>query len=55
MNVFAVGAPTLDGIDKILNHIATTNRSTNQKVMWINLREEPSIYINGYEFIDLNI
>ncbi|CDZ97852.1 hypothetical protein [Phaffia rhodozyma] len=48
-NIYAVGQPTEDAVDKVLSSIK--ERTPNVKsLLWVNLREEPLVYINGHPF-----
>ncbi|XP_045796771.1 paladin-like [Trifolium pratense] len=52
LHVHGVAIPTLDGIRNVLNHIgARLQRNKRQNVLWISLREEPLVYINGRPFV----
>ncbi|SNX87857.1 uncharacterized protein MEPE_06568 [Melanopsichium pennsylvanicum] len=53
-NIFATGQPTVDGIRNVVaalqEHYASTSDASSypsRTVTWINLREEPIVYING--------
>ncbi|XP_004494491.1 uncharacterized protein [Cicer arietinum] len=47
LHVHGVAIPTVDGIRNVLNHIG----ARLQQVLWISLREEPLVYINGRPFV----
>ncbi|EXB44485.1 hypothetical protein L484_013904 [Morus notabilis] len=47
LHVHGVAIPTMDGIRNVLNHI---NAKTS-RLLWISLREEPVVYINGRPFV----
>jgi protein-tyrosine phosphatase len=47
--VYGVAQPTLHGLKNVLEFIST--ESTTSRVVWINLREEPFIYINGVPYV----
>ncbi|CAI8615290.1 unnamed protein product [Vicia faba] len=49
LHVHGVAIPTVDGIRNVLNHIGA--RGKGQQVLWISLREEPLMYINGRPFV----
>ncbi|XP_058738433.1 uncharacterized protein LOC131610490 [Vicia villosa] len=49
LHVHGVAIPTVDGIRNVLNHIGA--RGKKQQVLWISLREEPLVYINGRPFV----
>lgn len=42
--IYGVGQPTAEGISDVLLHVH------EQKILWINLREEPFIFINGHPY-----
>lgn len=48
--IFSLGQPTLVGIENIIKFLG------KKKIVWINLKEEPTIYINNVPFIvrDIN-
>ncbi|EST07320.1 hypothetical protein PSEUBRA_003137 [Kalmanozyma brasiliensis GHG001] len=53
-NIFATGQPTVDGIRNVLaalqEHYASKTDASSyptRNVTWINLREEPIVYVNG--------
>jgi hypothetical protein len=48
-NVFAVAQPTLAGMNNVLS--AVLSSSSAKDFVWINLREEPIIYINGSPYV----
>ncbi|KAI5191624.1 hypothetical protein NEMIN01_1608 [Nematocida minor] len=43
-NIFGLSQPTTEGIHNLVNFY-------KKKIVWINLREEPVIYINGLPFV----
>ncbi|KAF9763761.1 Paladin [Nosema granulosis] len=43
--IFSLGQPTLIGIENIIKFLG------NKKIVWINLKEEPTIYINKTPYI----
>ncbi|CAI9099930.1 OLC1v1036826C1 [Oldenlandia corymbosa var. corymbosa] len=49
--VHGVAIPTIHGIRNVLDHIGAQIRGNNTQVLWISLREEPVIYINGRPFV----
>ncbi|XP_057966265.1 uncharacterized protein LOC131156522 isoform X4 [Malania oleifera] len=49
--VHGVAIPTVDGIRNVLNHIGAQIDKKQAKVLWISLREEPVVYINGRPFV----
>ncbi|KAK9281857.1 hypothetical protein L1049_004763 [Liquidambar formosana] len=51
LHVHGVAIPTSDGIQNVLNHIGAQIDGKQTQVLWINLREEPVVYINGRPFV----
>lgn len=49
--VHGVAIPTIDGIRNVLSHIRAHMNGEQIRVLWINLREEPVIYINSRPFV----
>lgn len=47
----ATGQPTLDGIRSILGEVGGGQDSKKLKIVWINLREEPVVYIKGLPYL----
>ncbi|KAJ7112000.1 inositol hexakisphosphate-domain-containing protein [Mycena epipterygia] len=45
-NIYALGQPTLEAINEVVTRIKNAHPSA-QRVIWITLREEPIVYING--------
>ncbi|KAJ7822077.1 inositol hexakisphosphate-domain-containing protein [Mycena olivaceomarginata] len=45
-HIYALGQPTLEAIDEVLARIKSAHPSA-QRIIWITLREEPIVYING--------
>ncbi|CAH7666719.1 inositol hexakisphosphate-domain-containing protein [Phakopsora pachyrhizi] len=57
-DLFGLSQPTQDGIDRVVDHITHSINSNNKfpkttknRLTWINLREEPLIYINGIPYV----
>ncbi|KAF3794398.1 Paladin protein [Nymphaea thermarum] len=50
-HVHGVAIPTIDGIHNVLDHIGAQKNGEQKQVLWINLREEPVVYINGRPFV----
>lgn len=50
-NIFAVAQPTLSGMKNVLKAVSSIIGSSVKDFVWINLREEPIIYINGTPFV----
>jgi len=44
--IYALGQPTLEAIDEVVNRVRSAHPSF-QRIVWITLREEPIVYING--------
>ncbi|KAF7323269.1 hypothetical protein HMN09_00107700 [Mycena chlorophos] len=44
--LYALGQPTLEAIEEVISRIKTTHPSA-RRVVWITLREEPIVYVNG--------
>ncbi|KAJ1425575.1 Protein-tyrosine phosphatase-like [Sesbania bispinosa] len=51
LHVHGVAIPTIDGIRNVLKHIGAQAQGKRVQVLWINLREEPVVYINGRPFV----
>lgn len=51
LQVHGVAIPTIDGIRNVLKHIGARADIKRTHVLWINLREEPVVYINGRPFV----
>ncbi|KAG2207019.1 hypothetical protein INT47_008488 [Mucor saturninus] len=47
-HVYGVAQPTMDGLRTVIRKLIT---DSNSKIQWINLREEPIIYINGIPYV----
>ncbi|RXW17535.1 hypothetical protein EST38_g8313, partial [Candolleomyces aberdarensis] len=45
-NIYALGQPTAEAIDEVLQRIKASH-PTSHRIIWITLREEPIVYING--------
>ncbi|KAF8322469.1 hypothetical protein DL93DRAFT_2123864 [Clavulina sp. PMI_390] len=45
-NIYALGQPTEDAIDQVLDRVHEAHPEA-QRICWINLREEPIVYVNG--------
>jgi hypothetical protein len=44
-----VGQPTKEAIDEVVGHVRQAYPSS-QRMIWITLREEPIVYINGVPY-----
>ena len=52
--IFGVGMPTVDGVVSVLKNVSgSTSPGASKRVhaLWINMREEPVVYINGRPFV----
>ena len=45
--VYCCGQPTIDGFKNCLDKVCGTIYPKDGKIIWINLRQEPNVYING--------
>merc|ERR1712029_1025232 len=45
--VYCTGQPTLEGFKNILEKVCGTIYPKDGKIIWLNLRQEPSVYVNG--------
>lgn len=45
-NIYALGQPTMEAIDEVVHRVREAHPDA-PKVVWITLREEPIVYING--------
>merc|ERR1712042_246131 len=45
--VYCCGQPTAEGFEKALEKICGTIYPKDGKIIWFNLRQEPSVYVNG--------
>lgn len=45
-SIYALGQPTIEAIHEVVSRIRT-NHPVASKIVWITLREEPIVYING--------
>merc|ERR1711874_964181 len=45
--VYCCGQPTTEGFEKCLTKVCGTIYPKDGKIIWFNLRQEPSVYING--------
>ncbi|KZT01378.1 uncharacterized protein LAESUDRAFT_731226 [Laetiporus sulphureus 93-53] len=44
--IYALGQPTLEAIEEVVSRVRSAHPSAS-KILWITLREEPIVYING--------
>ncbi|KAI8970529.1 inositol hexakisphosphate-domain-containing protein [Pilobolus umbonatus] len=49
-NVYGVAQPTVNGLRQVIRNLLTDN-PVIERILWINLREEPIIYINGIPYV----
>jgi len=48
IGIYGTGIPTVAGLIQVLEYVASDNADTSTSpIVWINLREEPILYING--------
>merc|ERR1712218_669290 len=45
--VYTCGQPTLDGIKNVLEKVTGTIYPKDGPIIWLNLRQEPNVYVNG--------
>ncbi|KAJ3760289.1 inositol hexakisphosphate-domain-containing protein [Lentinula raphanica] len=45
-NIYALGQPTIEAIDEVVRQVKV-DHPTTQRIVWITLREEPIVYVNG--------
>lgn len=45
-DIYALGQPTIEAIDEVVDRIKITHPYAS-KIVWVTLREEPIVYING--------
>ncbi|KAI8980087.1 inositol hexakisphosphate-domain-containing protein [Trametes punicea] len=45
-NIYALGQPTLEAIDEVVRRVHSAHPDAS-RIMWITLREEPIVYVNG--------
>jgi protein-tyrosine phosphatase len=50
MTIFGVAQPTMEGMSNVIKHVLKMDSSINE-ILWINLREEPLIYINSLPYV----
>lgn len=49
-HVYGIAQPTVDGLRTVIRKLLS-DQPRNDKIQWINLREEPIIYINGIPYV----
>merc|ERR1712117_109673 len=45
--VYCCGQPTIDGFEKALEKVCGTIYPKDGKIIWLNMRQEPIVYVNG--------
>ncbi|KAI8984466.1 inositol hexakisphosphate-domain-containing protein [Mycotypha africana] len=50
-HVYGVAQPTVNGLRQVIRTLFTEENNNCEKILWINLREEPIIYINGIPYV----
>ncbi|KAI8336649.1 inositol hexakisphosphate-domain-containing protein [Chlamydoabsidia padenii] len=50
-HIYGVAQPTIDGLRSVIRRLFNDQSPHNDKILWINLREEPIIYINGIPYV----
>jgi hypothetical protein len=50
-HIYGVAQPTVDGLRSVIRRLFNDQSSRNDKILWLNLREEPIIYINGIPYV----
>ncbi|CAO3608947.1 unnamed protein product [Cunninghamella echinulata] len=50
-NINACAQPTIEGFRSVMKRLLHDHRAHNNKILWINLREEPIIYINSIPYV----
>jgi len=45
--VYCCGQPTAAGVEAVLEKVTGTTYPKDGKIIWINMRQEPSVYVNG--------
>merc|ERR1712227_849216 len=45
--VYCSGQPTVDGFEKALEKVCGTIYPKDGPIIWFNLRQEPTVYVNG--------
>ncbi|KAI9473878.1 MAG: inositol hexakisphosphate-domain-containing protein [Benjaminiella poitrasii] len=53
-HVYGVAQPTVNGLRQVIRALVTNNKlqiKPCERILWINLREEPIIYINGIPYV----
>ncbi|CAO3598194.1 unnamed protein product [Absidia cylindrospora] len=50
-HIYGVAQPTVNGLRSVLRQLLDDRTPHNDNILWINLREEPIIYINGIPYV----
>lgn len=50
-SLYALSQPSQDGIDRVLETVRNDMKDVDGQMTWINLREEPLIYVNGTPYV----
>ena len=45
--VYCCGQPTLEGFEKVLEKVTGSIYPKDRPIIWFNLRQEPTVYVNG--------
>lgn len=53
--IYGVGQPTVAGVRSVLNYLGAGRRQGQRPVIWVNLREEPVVYLNQRPFVLRNV
>ena len=53
--VYCSGQPTIEGFEKALEKVCGTIYPKDGPIIWFNLRQEPTVYVNGESFNDCKI
>ncbi|CAO3589334.1 unnamed protein product [Absidia cylindrospora] len=48
--IYGIAQPTVYGLKQVIRQLLT-DKPRNERILWINLREEPIIYINGIPYV----
>ena len=45
--IYCCGQPTIAGFENVLNKVCGDTYRKDGKIIWMNMRQEPNLYING--------
>merc|ERR1712038_59946 len=45
--VYCCGQPTISGFEKVIDEVCGDKYPKDGKIIWLNLRQEPNVYVNG--------